>query len=199
MVTRLAHALAARPAVYNAIQRAAGVETVLRQVRAVTAAIPAPGRAVDIGGGTGMLRNVWPAATRYVNVEPDPAKLTGFRRADSAGWAIQGDGTRLPVQPAACDAVTIQFVLHHLDNDALGAMLSECARILKPGGRLIVVEPLWEPRRLAGRLLWRYDRGRHPRDAETIRAALAAVGPIDMWRTFAIYHAYVIAVARRAP
>lgn len=199
MLTRLAHTLAARPGVYDAIQRAAGVEAVLREVRSVAADLPPPGRVVDIGGGTGMLRGIWPAATRYLNVEPDPAKLTGFRRADPAGWAIQGDGTRLPIRTGACDAVTIQFVLHHLDDDALDALLSECARILKPDGRLLVVEPLWEPRRLAGRVLWRYDRGRHPRDAATIRGALETIGAIDVWRTFAIYHAYVIAVARRTP
>jgi ArsR family transcriptional regulator len=44
----------------------------------------------------------------------------------------------LPVTDAAYDAVTLHLVLHYADRPA--AAIAEAARVLKPGGRLIVAD-----------------------------------------------------------
>jgi demethylmenaquinone methyltransferase / 2-methoxy-6-polyprenyl-1,4-benzoquinol methylase len=51
---------------------------------------------------------------------------------------IEGDGLRLPFRSLVFDAVAIAFGLRNLDNVTSG--LSEMARVLKPGGTLVVLE-----------------------------------------------------------
>jgi ArsR family transcriptional regulator len=50
----------------------------------------------------------------------------------------QGDLYDLPLQDAAGDLVTLHQVLHYLDDPA--AAVVEAARILKPGGRLLIAD-----------------------------------------------------------
>ena len=51
---------------------------------------------------------------------------------------IEADGLRLPFRSLVFDAVAIAFGLRNLDNVTSG--LSEMARVLKPGGTLVVLE-----------------------------------------------------------
>jgi len=51
---------------------------------------------------------------------------------------VEGDALSLPFADNSFDAVTIAFGLRNLSNFAEG--LSELARLLKPGGRLVVLE-----------------------------------------------------------
>ncbi len=62
-------------------------------------------------------------------------------KTDEASAAIpyiEGDAMRLPFADSIFDAVTIAFGLRNLSNFADG--LSELARVLKPGGKLVVLE-----------------------------------------------------------
>ncbi|NDY43156.1 methyltransferase domain-containing protein [Dissulfurirhabdus thermomarina] len=67
------------------------------------------------------------------------------RRAEAAGLrnvtAHVADAGRLPLVDAGVDAVLMATVLHDLAADGRGrAALAEAARVLRPGGRLAVVE-----------------------------------------------------------
>ena len=42
----------------------------------------------------------------------------------------------------SCDAVTSVFMMHELPPDARRAVIGEAARVLKPGGRLVLVDSL---------------------------------------------------------
>src|SRR3546814_4145601 len=54
-------------------------------------------------------------------------------------WQVRlADMYRLPFPAERFDAVTVNMVLHYAE--APGAVLAEAARVLKPGGRLIVVD-----------------------------------------------------------
>lgn len=62
---------------------------------------------------------------------------------------VAGDGTALPFRDGAFDAATISFGLRNIA-DASGA-LRELARVVRPGGRLVVCEfshPTWRPFRV---------------------------------------------------
>lgn len=76
------------------------------------------------------------------------------------GW-IEADGTRLPFAPACCDALTIAFGLRNMV-DRAGA-LAEFARVLRPGGRVVILE-FGRPRNTLFRALYEfYSFGLMPR------------------------------------
>jgi demethylmenaquinone methyltransferase/2-methoxy-6-polyprenyl-1,4-benzoquinol methylase/ArsR family transcriptional regulator len=102
------------------------------------------GRLLDIGCGAGrMLELLAPHAERAVGVDLSPAML-GVARAqlEQAGLRNvqlrQGDIYALPVEQDSVDVAIVYQVLHYLDNPARA--LREAARVLAPGGRLIVVD-----------------------------------------------------------
>ncbi len=67
-----------------------------------------------------------------------------YRRLEKAGLASRvdlerGDASRLPYPDASFDAVFMSFTLEVFDQPTMSTVLSECRRVLGPGGRLGVV------------------------------------------------------------
>jgi demethylmenaquinone methyltransferase/2-methoxy-6-polyprenyl-1,4-benzoquinol methylase/ArsR family transcriptional regulator len=99
---------------------------------------------LDLGTGTGrMLELVAPLADRAVGIDQSPAMLNLARtRLERAGLRQvqlrQGDLYALPVERDGYDLVILHQVLHYLD-DPLRAV-REAARVLRPGGRLLVID-----------------------------------------------------------
>lgn len=62
------------------------------------------------------------------------------RRASLSGRVhlVRGDATRLPLPDAAFDAAMVAFGIRNVVNP--GAACRECARVLRPGGRLAILE-----------------------------------------------------------
>jgi ubiquinone/menaquinone biosynthesis C-methylase UbiE/DNA-binding transcriptional ArsR family regulator len=101
-------------------------------------------RLLDIGCGAGrMLELLAPRAETAIGVDLSPAML-GVARAqlEKAGrrnvQLRQGDIYALPVDGDSVDLAVVHQVLHYLDNPARA--LREAARVLAPGGRLVVVD-----------------------------------------------------------
>lgn len=125
---------------------------------AVHAADLRPGDLVaDVASGSGALaEQLRRAGARVVALDLSLEMLrTGARRESahpSIGlgllWA-NADANRLPLPDAGVDALTIAFGLRNLPEPA--AALREFARVVRPGGRLVVLEfatPGWAPFRL---------------------------------------------------
>lgn len=66
------------------------------------------------------------------------ARLARERNLTNAVF-VQGDGTKLPFTPASFDLVLSHSVLEHVDSAE--AYLSECHRVLRPGGVLFLQTP----------------------------------------------------------
>lgn len=102
------------------------------------------GDLVDVGTGTGrMLTLLGPKAARAVGVDQS-REMLGIARAalERAGLrhavVRQGDMYALPLADASADTVIVHQVLHYAEHPA--AVLAEAARVLRPGGRLCVVD-----------------------------------------------------------
>ncbi len=123
----------------------------LRGVRETAAGLARlqPGEAVlDVGCGTGTLallakERVGPTG-RVVGIDPGPKQIARARaKASRRGLPIEflvGVVERLDLPDHSFDAVLSTMMMHHLPDDLKRRGLGEIARILKPGGRLIVVD-----------------------------------------------------------
>jgi demethylmenaquinone methyltransferase/2-methoxy-6-polyprenyl-1,4-benzoquinol methylase len=104
-------------------------------------------RLLDVAGGTGRAA-VAVDADRRVVVDRSAGMLARARERPGVK-AVRGDAERLPVRDASVDAVTVVDALHHVPDR--GAALREAARVLAPGGVLVVRE--FDPTTLRGRAL----------------------------------------------
>ena len=102
------------------------------------------GRLVDIGTGTGRMIELFGAAAKSalgVDRSPEMLRLARVKLAE-AGLASaelrQGDMYSLPLPPSAADTVIVHQVLHYAQQPATA--VAEAARLLGPGGRLLIVD-----------------------------------------------------------
>lgn len=99
---------------------------------------------LDIGTGTGrMLEVIGPRVRRGVGIDRSRDMLAIARvNLDRAGLrnclARQGDMYALPFTGPQFDLVLLHQVLHYADRPA--EVVAEAARVLRPGGRLIIVD-----------------------------------------------------------
>jgi ArsR family transcriptional regulator len=99
---------------------------------------------VDLGTGTGRILELFgPRATRVLGFDINHAMLAYARmKLERAGLSHaqvrHGDLHNVPLPDGAADAVVLHQVLHFLDDPA--AAVAEAARLLAPGGKLLVVD-----------------------------------------------------------
>ncbi len=102
------------------------------------------GRLIDIGTGTGrVLELLAPRISQGVGIDASKAMLALARsrlaRAGLLHCSVRlADMYRLPLAAASFDVAVLQMVLHYAEDPP--GVLAEAARVLRPGGRLIVID-----------------------------------------------------------
>jgi demethylmenaquinone methyltransferase/2-methoxy-6-polyprenyl-1,4-benzoquinol methylase len=122
---------------------------------------PAPGmRILDVATGTGMVAfALAQRGAEVVGLDQSEAMLSGAiarlgrtpELADRVSF-LQGEAESLPFADGAFDAVSFTYLLRYVDDRA--ATMRELERVLKPGGRIAMVE-FGVPSAPALRALWR--------------------------------------------
>jgi demethylmenaquinone methyltransferase/2-methoxy-6-polyprenyl-1,4-benzoquinol methylase len=110
-------------------------------------------RVLDVATGTGDLAIAIARAcggATVIGLDPSPQMLAvAAKKLARAGLAdrvslVVGDAQQLPQQSCEIDAATIAFGIRNVPDRA--AALRELARVVRPGGRIAILE-LGEPRR----------------------------------------------------
>ena len=130
-----------------AIQRAWHRQKFARVLEALE--LPPGGRVLDVGCGPGSFLGSFD-----LDAPGAPAELVGIDiAADQIAYANETYGTPTrrflaigaddawPFPEAHFDAVTIIEVIEHLDAAQIRSILDRCARVLKPGGSVVVTTP----------------------------------------------------------
>ncbi|MFN8546156.1 MAG: ubiquinone/menaquinone biosynthesis methyltransferase [Candidatus Binatia bacterium] len=107
---------------------------------AIAAAALCPGDvAVDLACGTGNFLTLAAATgARAVGVDFAAGMLAAARHRDRGFRLVRADATALPLADGVADAITCGFALRNFV--ALPPVFAEAARVLKPGGRIVLLE-----------------------------------------------------------
>lgn len=97
------------------------------------------GRLLDVGCAYGFLTARLASERFAVGLEPLWEYLARARREHPRLLLVQGAAERLPVRDGAFDAVLMLDVLEHVADERRA--LDEVARVLRPGGRLVLSAP----------------------------------------------------------
>ena len=105
-------------------------------------------RLLDIGCGTGrfldLVKQVWPRLPSLGLDLSEP--YIKYAKRDLSRWSrihfVVGNAESIPTPDAIYDAVTSIFMFHELPPKVRRIIIAECARVLKPGGRLVLVDSL---------------------------------------------------------
>lgn len=157
-----------------------------------------PNRILDVGCGTGyLLRRLaekFPAATTLSGIDPAPAMI---QAAEATGTDPRLDFTvgiaeRLPYDTASFDAVISTTSFDHWRDQQAG--LLECARVLRPGGQLVLCDQFsaWLVPTLIGR---RRQKARTKRRATSL---LVSAGFVEL-RWHGLYTVLIRAITAVKP
>jgi arsenite methyltransferase len=125
-------------------------------------AVQAGEKVLDIGSGPGLLAaELADEGADVLGVDPSESMLAMARAREIPRAAFEpGDALSLPVADASFDAAVSTQVLEYVE-DVAGA-LREAHRVLRPGGRLLVLDTDWDS------IVW------HTADLDRMRRVLAA-------------------------
>jgi len=105
-------------------------------------------RVVDVGCGTGrfldFFKQAWPRLPVLGLDLSEPYVAEAKRHLKRWCWlnVVVANAEAIPLADASQDAVTSIFLLHELPPKVRRVVLRECARVLKPGGRVVIVDSL---------------------------------------------------------
>lgn len=176
-ITHGVRAILSHPAVYSAFQSLMGAHAARQRV--VKEFIrPFEGmKLLDIGCGPADILGYLPGHIEYHGFDISADYITQARRKFGARGQFHNRhlGTEDLRDLPAFDLVLASGLLHHLDDaDALG-VIRLAAQALKPGGRLLTIDPCLEPsQNPIARFLVVNDRGRNVRDRAGYAALAAA-------------------------
>jgi SAM-dependent methyltransferase len=151
-------------------------------------------RILDAGCGTGGMLRALERKGAALGIDVSTEAIRFARRRAGPSPLVRGDVSRLPFASSSFDLVTSFDVLYHrnVPDDALA--LAELARVLKPGGILLMRVPAFD------RLRSRHDEAVHTRQRyarKELTSKLESAGFAPLFVSFLNCLLFPVALARR--
>src|SRR6185312_12871170 len=126
-------------------ERTYATRDIVEQRRATLEALAlrAGERVIDVGCGPGYLcAEMAAAGASVVGVDPSPSMLALAEQRGSGVELLQGDALSLPVEDGSFDAAVSTQVYEYVAD--IGGAFAEVRRVLRPGGRLLILDTDWD-------------------------------------------------------
>lgn len=102
-------------------------------------ALPAPGRLLDAGGGTGRIAQLLAPYVDQIVIADETAAMLRESQVKGLCCPVVSYVEQLPFGDDSFERVLVVDALHHFTHQRQA--LRELARVLRPGGRIVVEEP----------------------------------------------------------
>lgn len=107
----------------------------------VFAKLPARPKVLDVGCGIGLVHPLLePMVSELHGVDVSTASIETAKTNNTSVSYQAYDGHKLPYADAAFDAAFAICVMHHVPVEEWSAFGAEMARVVKPGGQIVVIE-----------------------------------------------------------
>lgn len=160
------YGLVTEPWFYRTLQGSLGARRALERYVAQVLK-PVPGiRMLDVGCGPATIVPYLPRLD-YTGIDLN-AKHIAFARAaypDRGRFMVGDAGQDLAQEESSFDLINVSALLHHLSDNEARSLFGSLHGLLKSGGRIATIDPVWLPsQRLIPRLMNRLDSGRNIRN-----------------------------------
>jgi len=124
---------------------------------------------LDLGCGPGAFSDLFERGD-YVGADLHKGYID-YARKHRKGTFVVSDASKLELPDDRFDQILIFGLLHHLSDDTVRAVLGECRRVLKTGGRILAIEdiPAISRLNLIGHLIHNVENGEHIRPVDEYR------------------------------
>ena len=139
-------------------------------------------RLLDLGCGVGSYHDFFDC--EYCGIDDSPLYVAWASKRYPTARFLPMDAAKLDFADATFDQAMTIATTHHLPDAKVLGMVSEALRVLKPGGRLHIVDAIipLNPRQRIKQAIFAYDRGTHQRSFAALQTLIA--------RGFRIRHAF---------
>jgi ubiquinone/menaquinone biosynthesis C-methylase UbiE len=103
---------------------------------------PRSGSVLDIGCGTGIhleMYRKFDCSLYGIDMSSSMLEIARTRLGENADLR-QGDATNMPYENGFFDLVLCMLVLHEMDDDVRSDVLGEIKRVVKPDGRILLID-----------------------------------------------------------
>ena len=148
---------------------------------------------LDIGCGTGEFAPLFPAE-QYIGIDIDERNIA-YARSHYLHRFEVADGKKLPFLENSFTTALVVGVFHHLSTPDCRQVFSEIKRVVKPGGRILIMEDT-HSKRLIVKMLQSIDQGAYIRDFSEWNSLLAdnfAVDKTGVFNSGASFYSYFFA------
>lgn len=194
---KLLHFIFSSPFFYNQMQIFFGVNKKKALIRKHYSFDNERAAILDLGGGTGLYRDLWPVNYQYICLDSDPVKLKELIHQYPGVSVVLADAGRIPMKDQSIDVIFCSSFSHHIPENVLEMVFAESARVLKASGKIIFIDAILRQESLLNRFLWTLDRGDCPHTTEQLTFLAGKHFLISCFDKFSIYYDYIFFVGTK--